>query len=138
MSFFRIFDVSGSAMSAQNTRLNTVASNLANAEVVSSNPETAYRSKQPIFATALQQAGADAAASLVRVTGITESARPPRAEYAPEHPLANEQGYVYRSNVNAAEEMANMISASRSYQNTVEVMGTAKQLLLSTLRLGQQ
>lgn len=137
MSFFRIFDVAGTAMSAQNVRLNTVASNLANSQVVSSDPETAYRAKQPVFAAALDQAGRDQAITPVRVLGITESSRPPRAEYAPEHPLANDEGYVYRANVNAAEEMANMISASRSYQNTVEVMSTAKQLLINTLRLGQ-
>lgn len=137
MSFFRIFDVAGTAMSAQNVRLNTVASNLANSEVVSSDPESAYRAKQPVFAAALQEAGANQAASPVRILGITENGRPPRAEYAPEHPLANDEGYIYRSNVNAAEEMANMISASRSYKNTVEVMSTAKQLLINTLRLGQ-
>lgn len=138
MSFFKIFDVAGSALSAQSVRLNTTASNLANAEAVSSTEQGAYRAKQPVFAAVLEQAGQDSAGASVRVEGIRESEAPVRQEYAPNHPMANAEGYIYRSNVNVVEEMANMISASRSYQNSVEVMSTAKQLLIATLRLGQE
>lgn len=135
MSLFKIFDIAGSAMSAQSVRLNTTASNLANSEVVSNSPEGAYRARQPVFATIIDQINREAAG--VRVTAIVEDRTPVHKEYAPDNPLADEEGYVYRSNVNAVEEMANMISASRSYQNNVEVLNTSKQLLLSTLRLGQ-
>ena len=137
-NLFKIFEVSGSALSAQSVRLNAVSSNMANAQMVSQTPEGAYRSKHPVFATVLQGLGADSTSTPVRVAGVMESQAPPRAEYAPQHPLADEQGYVYRPNVNVVEEMANMISASRSYQNNVEVMNTTKQLLLRTLQLGQQ
>lgn len=137
MSLFKVFDVAGSALSAQSVRLNTIASNLANAEVVSSTEQGAYRAKQPVFAAVLDQASR-AETGRVRVTGIRESEAPVRREYAPSHPLADEQGYIYHSNVNVVEEMANMISASRSYQNNVEVMSTAKQLFIATLRLGQE
>lgn len=135
MSLFRIFDIAGSAMSAQSVRLNTTASNLANSETVSGTEAGAYRSRQPVFATVIR--GIEREAAGVRVTGIVEDGSPVRKEYAPDNPLADEKGYIYRSNVNAVEEMANMISASRSYQNNVEVLNTSKQLLLSTLRLGQ-
>lgn len=137
-NLFKIFDVSGSALSAQSVRLNAVSSNMANAQMVSQTPEGTYRSKHPVFATLLQGLGADSISAPVRVAGVLESQAQPRAEYAPQHPLADEQGYVYRPNVNVVEEMANMISASRSYQNNVEVMNTTKQLLLRTLQLGQQ
>jgi len=137
-NLFKIFEVSGSALSAQSVRLNAVSSNMANAQMVSQTPEGAYRSKHPVFATVLQGFGADSTSTPVRVAGVMESQAQPRAEYAPQHPLADEQGYVYRPNVNVVEEMANMISASRSYQNNVEVMNTTKQLLLRTLQLGQQ
>jgi flagellar basal-body rod protein FlgC len=137
-NLFRIFDVSGSALSAQSVRLNAVSSNMANAQMVSQTPEGTYRSKHPVFATVLQGLGADSVSAPVHVAGVLQSQAQPRAEYAPQHPLADEQGYVYRPNVNVVEEMANMISASRSYQNNVEVMNTTKQLLLRTLQLGQQ
>ncbi|MFO8003287.1 flagellar basal body rod protein FlgC [Thioalkalivibrio sp.] len=134
----KIFEVSGSALSAQSVRLNAVSSNMANAQMVSQTPEGTYRAKHPVFATVLQGLGTDNSSAPVRVAGVLESQAQPRAEYAPQHPLADEQGYVYRPNVNVVEEMANMISASRSYQNNVEVMNTTKQLLLRTLQLGQQ
>lgn len=137
MAFFKVFDVAGSALSAQSVRLNTIASNLANAEVVSSTEAGAYRAKQPVFAAVLDQL-TQGETGRVQVAGIRESEAPVRREYAPNHPLADEQGYIYHSNVNVVEEMANMISASRSYQNNVEVMSTAKQLFLATLRLGQE
>lgn len=138
MSSFKIFDIAGSALSAQTVRLNATASNLANAQVVSTTEEGAYRAKLPVFASVLDALATESATAQVNVTGIRESQAPLPREYAPNHPLADAEGYIYRSNVNVVEEMANMISASRSYQNSVEVMNTSKQLLLSTLRLGQE
>ena len=141
MSMFRIFDISGSAMSAQSVRLNTTASNLANAESVSGDPNTVYKARHPIFEAVRAQlaAGSQGVQSgpAVRVSGIYESEAPAAARYEPGNPLANEEGYVYAPAVNVVEEMVNMISASRSYQNNVEVMNTSKDLLLATLRLGQ-
>jgi flagellar basal-body rod protein FlgC len=144
MSSFKAFDIAGSGMAAQSVRLNTTASNLANAESVSGDPAKVYKPRHPIFEAVRaslagqgagpQAAGGDAA---VRVRGIYESTAAPAARYEPGNPLANEQGYVYAPSVNAVEEMVNMISASRSYQNNVEVMNTSKELLLATLRLGQ-
>jgi flagellar basal-body rod protein FlgC len=138
MSFFKVFDVAGSSMSAQSVRLNTVASNLANANVAATTPEEAYRSRQPVFEAVLGQAARETGVGGVRVSQIVQSAAEPIKEYAPAHPQADAEGFVYRSNVNTVEEMANMMSASRSYQNSVEVLNTAKQLLLATLRIGQQ
>lgn len=137
MGLYNVFEVAGSAMSAQSVRLNTVASNLANADVISESPELAYKSRQPVFATVLSNLGQESQAAAVQVAGIVESQAPVRQEYQPDHPLANEAGYVYKSNVNPVEEMANMISASRAYQNNVEVFNTSKQLLLKTLNLGR-
>lgn len=141
MSLFRILDVSGSALSAQTTRLNTVASNLANAEVASDSAESVYRRRQPVFEALLREAqglGDEAGARGVRVSYVTESSAPPRMEHRPGHPLANEEGYVFLPAVNPIEEMADMMSASRSYQNNVEVMSTIRQLMLRTLQLGQR
>jgi len=140
VSLFRIFDIAGSALSAQSTRLNTVASNIANAEVASSTAEGVYRSRQPIFAALLRGKRGAASDRLpgVQVLGIVESQRPPRVEHIPGHPLADENGYVYFPAISTVEEMANMISAARSYQNNVEVASTVKQLMLRTLQLGQR
>jgi flagellar basal-body rod protein FlgC len=140
MSSFRIFDIAGSGMSAQSVRLNTVASNLANAESVSGDAKTAYRAKHPVFEAvraqlAGQKAGEQGAA--VRINGIVEDTRAPEMRYQPGNPLANAEGYVFAPNVNVVEEMVDMISASRAYQNNVEIMNTSKDLLLATLRLGQ-
>ena len=137
MGLFRIFDVAGSGMSAQTVRLNTVASNMANAEVVSGSPDAAYHARQPVFAAIMNAMGGDNTSVPVQVTGVVESQAPINREYSPQHPQADADGYVYMSNVNMIEEMANMISASRSYQSNVEVAKTSKQLLLETLRLGQ-
>jgi flagellar basal-body rod protein FlgC len=140
MNSFRVFDVAASAMSAQNLRLNLVASNMANANSVSSSANQTYRSRQPVFATALQDAmgKADAGQSPgVKMLGVVESQKPLQMEYAPDHPMANEEGYIFKSNVNTVEEMTNMISASRAFQDNVEVFNTAKQLMLQTLRLGE-
>jgi flagellar basal-body rod protein FlgC len=138
MSAFKIFDIAGSAMGAQSLRLNLVASNLSNAESVSSSINQTYKARQPVFATELQNAMDQRGAGTgVVVKGVVESQEPPRMEYAPEHPLANAEGYIFRPNVNTIEEMTNMLSASRSYQDNVEVANTAKQLFLQTLKLGQ-
>jgi flagellar basal-body rod protein FlgC len=137
MSLFKIFDTAASGMSAQSLRLNLVSSNMANADAVSSSIDQTYRARQPVFQTLLDQTNPDTAASGVRMAGVVESQAPLVQEYAPEHPLANEEGYIFRPNVNLVEEMANMLSATRSYQGNVEVANSAKQLLLATLRMGQ-
>ncbi|MBT3047470.1 MAG: flagellar basal body rod protein FlgC [gamma proteobacterium symbiont of Ctena orbiculata] len=137
MSLFQIFDTAASGMSAQSLRLNLVSSNMANADAVSSSIEQTYRARQPVFKTLLDQTNPDAASTGVRMAGVVESQAPLIQEFAPEHPLANEEGYIFRPNVNMVEEMANMLSASRSYQGNVEVANSAKQLLLATLRMGQ-
>ena len=142
MSSFKIFDIAGSGMSAQSVRLNTVASNLANADSVSGDPATVYKARHPIFQAVQQQL--QAASSLdsqseaaVRVSGIMESQAAPQMRYDPGNPLANAQGNVFAPNVNVIEEMTDMISASRAYQDNVEVMNTSKNLMLATLKLGQ-
>lgn len=137
MSSFKIFEVAGTGMSAQSVRLNTTASNLANAESVSGDPNKVYKAKHPLFEAIRAGLGANAATSGVAVKGIYESSAPPTARYEPGNPLADENGYVYAPAVNIVEEMVNMISASRSYQNNVEVMNTAKEMMLATLKLGQ-
>ena len=134
MSMFKIFDVSGSAASAQTQRLNVVASNLANADTVAGPDGAAYKARQVVFQTLLM---GEATSAGVQVTNVIEDQTPGRMVHSPNHPAANAQGYVTYSNVNAVEEMVNMISASRSYQNNVEVMNTAKSLLLKTLQMGQ-
>ncbi len=134
MSLFKIFDVSGSAMSAQAQRLNVVSSNLANADSVTSANGQPYKAKQVVFA-ALPTA--DAASTAVKVTQVVEDTTPPKLMYDPKHPLADEKGYVAMPNVNVVEEMVNMISASRSYQTNVETMNAAKSMLLKTLSIGQ-
>jgi flagellar basal-body rod protein FlgC len=140
MSMSRIFDIAGSAVSAQSQRLNVVASNLANADTVAGPDGKPYKARQVVFQTELMGAagalGSQASAG-VRVTNVVESDTPGRRVHDPKHPAADAQGYVTFSNVSAVEEMVNMISASRSYQNNVEVMNTAKTLLLKTLQMGQ-
>ena len=134
MSMFSIFNVSGSAISAQSQRLNVVASNLANVDAVAGPDGKASKARQAVFQTVPM--GTDGTAG-VRVSNIQESDMPGKRIHDPSHPLADAEGYVSHSNVNAVEEMVNMISASRSYQNNVEVMNTAKSLLLKTLQMGQ-
>jgi flagellar basal-body rod protein FlgC len=158
MSSFKVFDIAGSGMSAESVRLNTVASNLANADSVSGDPTQVYQAKHPVFQSvqALGEAAlgpttfggaatlgaasnqlAQQASASVKVSGITANTAAPEARYDPSNPLANSDGYVYSSNVNVVEEMTDMISASRSYQNNVEVMNTARNMMLDTLKLGQ-
>jgi flagellar basal-body rod protein FlgC len=145
MSSFKAFDIAGSGMAAQSVRLNTTASNLANADSVSGDPAAVYKPRHPVFeavkATMAAQNGVAhggvQGGPAVKVSGIYESTAPAHARYEPGNPLADAKGYVYSPAVNVVEEMVNMISASRSYQNNVEVMNTSKELLLATLRLGQ-
>jgi flagellar basal-body rod protein FlgC len=137
MSMFQIFNVSGSAVSAQSQRLNIVASNLANADTVAGPDGQAYKARQVVFQTALMGTGDNLGAAGVRVAQISEDPSEGRRVHDPKHPQADAEGYVTYSNVNTVEEMVNMISASRSYQNNIEVMSTAKNLLLKTLQLGQ-
>jgi flagellar basal-body rod protein FlgC len=134
MSLFSAFHVAGSAMTAQSMRLNAVASNLANADSVVGSDGKPYRAKQVVFAATPM---GNAAAQGVRVKQVVEDSSPGRLVYDPRNPAANERGYVAMSNVSVVDEMTNMISAARSYQTNVEVMNTAKQLLLKTLALGQ-
>ncbi len=143
MSSFKVFDIAGSGMSAQSVRLNTVASNLANADSVGGDPSRVYKARHPVFEAIRASQGTSAVpgsqkdGAAVRVTGIVENQSAPDARYEPGNPLADAQGYVYSPNVNVVEEMVDMISASRSYQNNVEVLNTSKDLMLATLKLGQ-
>lgn len=149
MSLGNIFDIAGSGMTAQSLRLNTTASNIANAETASSSTEATYRARKPVFA-AIQQAmlnpdqqgmafGADTGPGAgVRVEGIVESDAELQMRYEPSHPAANEDGYVFYPNVNVVEEMADMMSSSRSFQMNVDIMNTAKSMMQRILTLGQQ
>ena len=134
MSMLSIFHISGSAVSAQSQRLNVVASNLANADAVAGPDGQSYKARQVMFQTVPMDSGASQG---VQVARIVESAEPGRKQHQPSHPNADAQGFVTYSNVNPVEEMVNMISASRAYQNNVEVMNTTKNLLMKTLQMGQ-
>lgn len=139
MSLFNVFNITGTGMSAQSMRLNTTASNIANADSVSSSIDQTYRARHPVFAAELQKAAAGQGESVgVKVLGIVESDKPLNIEYAPEHPMADKDGYIYKPNVNVIEEMTNMISASRSYQTNVQLAESAKNMLNKTLTLGQR
>lgn len=138
MSLLNVFNIAGTALSAQAVRLNVTASNLANIDSISSSVSSTYRARQPIFQAMYDDfMHANKPSSGVRVDRIVESQAPLKQQYQPEHPLANDEGYVFLPNVNAMHEMANMISASRAYQNNVEVINTSKEMLLRTLTLGQ-
>ncbi len=142
MSLFNVFNITGSGMSAQSMRLNTTASNIANADSVSSSADQTYRARHPVFAAAMQEAAAgqagQEAGTGVKVLGIVESDKPLNVEYSPNHPMADKDGYIYKPNVNVIEEMTNMISASRSYQTNVQLAESAKNMLNKTLMLGQR
>jgi len=139
MSLFNVFNITGSGMSAQSMRLNTTASNIANADSVSSSINETYRARHPVFAAAMQKAADGQETGIgVQVLGIVESNKPLNVEYAPEHPMADKEGYIYKPNVNVIEEMTNMISASRSYQTNVQLAESAKNMLNKTLQLGQR
>ena len=130
MSLFNMFGIAGSGVSAQARRLNVIASNLANADSVAGPDGQAYKARQLSFQSESQGGG-------VQVTGVTESDAPGRRVHDPAHPMADAEGYVTHSNVNVVDEMVNMLSASRAYQNNLEVMNTARQLLAKTLQMGQ-
>jgi flagellar basal-body rod protein FlgC len=136
MSLYNIFEISGSAMSAQTVRLNTTASTIANADSVASSDGEVYKARHPVFSTIMNQLG-NAQSGGVRVAGIVESQAEAIARYQPENPMADDEGYVYAPNISLVEEMANMISASRSYQSNVQVANMTKSLLTKTLTLGQ-
>lgn len=135
MSLFSVFDTAGSALSAQSIRLNTISSNLANMDTVASSAEEAYRAKYPVFSAVLD--GYDKSAVGVKVDRITEGTAPPRRELMPSHPMADAEGFIYSAEINSIDEMANMLSASRSYQSNIEAMNTTKQMLMQTLNLGK-
>ena len=137
MSSFKIFDIAGSGMNAQNLRMNVVASNLANVDAVSSSVGETYRARQPVFRALLDQINTANPAVGVQMAGVVESQAPLVREYAPQHAMADKDGYIYRPNVSVVEEMANMISASRAYQNNVEVVNATRQMLSATINLGR-
>lgn len=132
MSLGKVYAIAASAVAAQAQRLNAVASNLANADTAAAPGEAAYRARRVVF-EAVPAPGAGAA---VRVARVLEDAAPPRRQYDPRHPLADAQGYLTLANVNVVDEMIDMIAASRAYQSNLEVMNTAKSLMLKTLNLG--
>ncbi|GGC87766.1 flagellar basal body rod protein FlgC [Halopseudomonas salina] len=147
MSLNDVFNISGSGMSAQSLRLNTTASNIANAETVSSSTGETYRARHPVFATMFNEqqqgmgqslfASQEQAGQGVEVLGVVESDAELQSRYEPDHPMADEQGYVFYPNVNIVEEMANMMAASRAYQTNVEIMNATKTMLQRVLTLGQ-
>lgn len=151
MSLSSVFNIAGTGMSAQSTRLNTISSNIANAETVSSSLNQTYRARHPVFATMFQSqlnsesgsgssslfAGEDESGRGVQVLGVIEDQSALTPRYEANHPAANADGYVYYPNVNVVEEMADMISASRAFQTNVEMMNTAKQMMQRVLTLGQ-
>lgn len=143
MSLYNVFNITGTGMSAQSVRLNTTASNLANAQSVASSVNETYKARHPVFSEVLrdgflnEKEGVFDADGGVQVLGIVESDAPFNLRYEPHHPMADEQGYVTYPNVNVVEEMTNMISASRSFQMNVELMNTAKTLAQRVLTLGQ-
>ncbi|MDP4028642.1 MAG: flagellar basal body rod protein FlgC [Gallionella sp.] len=133
MSLFNIFNVAGSGMAAQSQRLNVVASNLANVDSATSANGQPYRAKQVIFSATPVEGGAQG----VKVSAVVEDNSPMRMIYDPKHPMADDKGYVTMPNVDVVDEMVNMISASRAYQNNVEVMNASKTMLLKTMTIGQ-
>ncbi|MEM7561641.1 MAG: flagellar basal body rod protein FlgC [Pseudomonadota bacterium] len=135
MGLFANFSISGSALSAQSIRLNTTASNLANVETIASSEKAAYRARQPVFQALLADQSRPGELG-VRMLGISESQQGIERRYDPGHTQADENGYIYTSNVNPVAEMANMLSASRSYKNNVEVLNTSRDLLMRVLSLG--
>jgi len=145
MSLSGVFDIAGMGMSAQSIRLNSTASNLANAQAAGASEQETYRARHPVFSSvakdllnpsAMPSMGDRASAGL-QVVDIVESMEPLQQRYEPDHPNANDEGYVFYPNVNVVEEMADMISASRSFQVNVEVMNSAKTMMQRLLTLGQ-
>ena len=138
MSLFKAIDIAATSLDAQSIRLNTISSNLANANAVSGSEDQTYRARYPVFQTMLDDATeAFGPSAGVHVTEIQLSQQAVRREFAPAHPLANDEGFIFRPAVNSVQEMANMMEASRAYQDSIEAMNTAKQLILRTLTLGR-
>ncbi len=137
MALSDVFNVAGSAMNAQSVRLNVTASNLANAGNVHGDPNQVYRARQPVFESFGSAMDAQSGTMGVRLRGIVENNAPLQVQHRPNHPDADASGNVYASNVNTVEEMVNMLSASRSYQNSIELMSTTKDILIQTLSLGR-
>lgn len=145
MSLMQVFDIAGSGMSAQSLRLNTTASNMANANSAASSADQTYRARHAVFAPMMQaamkdvfaDAGTQQSALGVRVAGVVEDARPLQPRYEPGNPMANEEGYVFYPNVDIVEEMTNMISSSRSFQMNVDVMAAARTMMQRVMTLGQ-
>jgi len=137
MSLFESLNVAGSAMRAQGLRMNITASNMANAETVSSSIDKTYRAREPVFSAMYDEARDNPNSVGVEMKGVVESQAPLRMEYRPNHPMANKDGYIFLPNVNMIEEMANMISAQRSFQSNVEVFNASKSMLMRTISLGQ-
>jgi flagellar basal-body rod protein FlgC len=141
MSLFNVINVAATGMSAETTRLNTTASNIANANTVSSSAGETYRARYPVFAAEMEKAlGGNTKADAtngVKVMGIVESDAPLQIEYAPGNPMADENGYIYKPNVNIVEEMANMMSASKAYETNVQIADTTKRIFRRVLQLGQ-
>jgi flagellar basal-body rod protein FlgC len=135
MSLLNVFDIAGSALAAQSQRLNVVASNLANADSATTAEGVPYKARQVVFTAVPVRPGMNGMG--VRVTSVIEDPAPPRLVYDPSHPMADGNGYVSMPNVNVVEEMTNMISASRAYQINLDMMNTAKSLLVRTLALGE-
>jgi flagellar basal-body rod protein FlgC len=140
MSLFNVFNVAGSALNAETVRLNTTASNMANAESVNGDPSKVYRARQPVFQTMMDESSLDSdgddSSAGVRVLGVIESTTPPIERYEPNNPQANKDGYIYMSNVNSIEEMTNMISANRAFATNIDAINTARDLLLKTISMG--
>ncbi|MCY7294551.1 flagellar basal body rod protein FlgC [Alteromonas sp. a30] len=137
MSLFNVMSIASTGMHAENVRLNATASNVANANSVSSSYDQTYKARHPVFAAELDKANQSQVGSGVKVLGVVESQKPLQIEYSPGHPQADENGYIYKPNVNIVEEMADMMSASKSYQTNVQVADTTKNLFRRVLQLGQ-
>ncbi len=138
MSLFRVMEIATTGMSAEGVRLNTTASNIANANSVSSSYDQTYKARHPVFAAEMQRATQDQSQGTgVQVLGIVESPRPLQIEYSPGHPMADENGYIYKPNVNVIEEMADMMSSSKAYETNIQVADTTKRIFRRVLQLGQ-
>ena len=138
MRLFNVMDIASTGMSAQSVRLNTTASNVANANSVSSSYDQTYKARHPVFAAELRQASEQqGVGSRVKVMGIVESPNPLQIEYSPGHPMSDENGYIYKPKVNVVEEMADMMSASKAYETNVQIADTTKRTFRNVLRLGQ-
>jgi flagellar basal-body rod protein FlgC len=132
-----IFDISGRAMSAQLLRLNTVASNLANANNVSGSAEEAYRAIKPVFETKYAESFENSGVATVDAVNVMAVNRQPEKVFMPEHPKADDDGFIYNAAVNVEEEMVEMLEASRQYQNNIEVISTLRALMMRTIQMGK-